>query len=99
MIQIEGLFRRPESGREIEWEPNLLQPKTNDSMDQTKNSHEQATNWTNTGPCGPFVPTRRTVRQVGKEQLEPENAKETTHNPLWISQTTTWIEERFWGDV
>jgi hypothetical protein len=45
MIQIEGLFRRPESGREIEWEPIKISPKKKSAKSQNHNQgfpHELA---------------------------------------------------------
>jgi hypothetical protein len=67
---------------------NTVQPKSTSPTDRTTSAQEQATNWTNTGPRELSAPTRRTVRQVQTEQLEPENEKSTSHIHPWISQTT-----------
>jgi hypothetical protein len=46
------------------------------------NTHEQATDWTNTAPCGLSAPTRQTIRQLRTEQLEPELLKINTSFPF-----------------
>jgi hypothetical protein len=66
---------------------NTVQQNTTRPTDRTTNVQEQAMNWTNTWLCALSMPTRRIVRQVRTEQLEPKNEKLTPHIHPWISQT------------
>jgi hypothetical protein len=67
---------------------NTLQQKATSLVDRTMNAQEQVMNWTNPRPCRLFAATRRNVRQVQTEQLEPENEKSTPPIYPWISQTS-----------
>jgi hypothetical protein len=75
-------------------------PKWNSTpTDQITDQQEHATNWMNFGSRGQYVSTRRMVRRSRTEYPELENARSTPPIHLWISQTATWIETRFGGDV